>query len=235
MYNELMLKLSLFWEIAIVIMALVLGALAANSPLVRYDLQLVAAVFIVYVLGKRLFFRQNLFLYLEVLVFVFIVCFTVFSTGGIVSPFFFLFYFLLFALALIVEPAVSLVLTVGLVIWFISTTDYNLQLKQLLPVFSLPFIAPFAKYLGDLQRRYYRQKVLLKQLNKAVAKHEHVQAYEKEQTLMFLTTVLHRHLEDINDRLKNFLGDADLDYLKQKTKELAKVVDGFKEYVEKIN
>jgi len=230
-----MFKNSLGIEIFAVVLSFILAVLFSVSPLAQYDLQLVAALFIFYFFFKRFTPAKEKFVFVEVLIFVFIITSTVFSTGGINSPFFFLLYFLLFAIALILEPVSSLVLTIVMVIMFIGIADTNSGLRELLPVFSLPFIAPFAKYLGDLQRKYYRQKLQLKSLEKSKAKSVATQSFEKEQTLMFLTTVLHSHLEDVEEHLNNFLGDHDLEYLKDKTKELHKVVEGFRTYVEKIN
>ena len=221
-------------EIAGVVLALVVALLFSVSPLSQFDLQIVALLFIIYFFSKRFFFNRQGFIFFEALLFVFIIVSTVFSTGGVTSPFFFLLYFLLFAVALILEPVTGLVLTISLVIVLLGTADYR-SVRDLLPVLSLPFIAPFAKYLGDLQRRYFRQKEELKAVTEAKVKSEHVQRYEKEQTLIFLTTVFHRHLDEINDRLSNFLGDNDLEYLKGKVKKLEEVVNGFKDYVEKIN
>jgi len=230
-----MFKKSVGIEVLAVVVTFVLAVLFSVSPLAQYDLQLVALLFIFYFFYKRMTPAKEKFVFVEVLIFVFVITGTVFSTGAINSPFFFLLYFLLFAIALILEPITSLVLTIAMVITFLGIADTNSGLRDLLPVFSLPFIAPFAKYLGDLQRKYFRQKEQLKLLEKSKAKSVATQSFEKEQTLMFLTTVLHSHLQDVDERLKNFMGDTDLEYLKQKTKELENTVEGFRRYVEKIN
>lgn len=225
----------LLWQIGGVLITLVLALIFSLSPLARYDLQVMAFLFIVYFFAKRLFFQKIGFIYFEAWLFVFIICSTVFSTGGATSPFFFLLYFLLFALALILDPLVGLILTITLAILFFSIGNFQLELKQLLPVLSLPFIAPFAKYLGDLQRRYFQQKQEIKRLEKAKTKSDHLETYEKTQTFIFLNTVFQSHLEDFKDRLENFMGDADLDYLKSKVKELEKAFVNFKQYLEKLN
>ncbi|OGK64677.1 hypothetical protein A2313_02555 [Candidatus Roizmanbacteria bacterium RIFOXYB2_FULL_41_10] len=228
-------KKPLIFQIIGVVFTLVLAVIFSVSSLAKYDLQLVALLFIIYFFTKRRFGHSSGMLYFEAWLFVFIITSTVFSTGGVVSPFFFLLYFLLFAVALILDPLVGLVLTITLVIMFLSLSNFSANLKELLPVLSLPFIAPFAKYLGDLQRRYFQQKNELKHLEKARQKSNNLQAYEKEQTLIFLNTVFQSHLDDINDRLKNFMGDSDLEYLKHKVEELEKAFDSFEDYIEKLN
>ena len=226
---------NLVWQIGGVLVTLILALVFSVSSLAKYDLQVMALLFIVYFFAKRLFFNRVGFIYFEAWLFVFIICSTVFSTGGITSPFFFLLYFLLFALALILDPLVGLVLTITLVLLFFSMNNFQIELKQLLPVLSLPFIAPFAKYLGDLQKRYFQQKQEIKRLEKAKIKSDHLEAYEKTQTFIFLNTVFQSHLDDLKDRLENFMGDSDLDYLKSKVKELEKAFVNFKQYLEKLN
>lgn len=223
-----------FYETLAVVVTTVLAAVFAVSPLAKFDLQLVAVLFIFYVLFRKKLAQKSGFFILEAYVFIFIIVSVVFSTGGVRSQFFFLLYFLLFAGALVLEASTSLVLSLVLMIMFIATADYSMQLADLLPVLSLPFIAPFAKYLGDLQRHFFFQKQELLRLGKAKQRIEKTKIYQEEQTLIFLTTVLHRHLDDMKDRLENFLGDADLDYLKKKLKQLEELADKFKNYIEKI-
>lgn len=228
-------KKTLFFQIIAIVFTLILALVFSLSSLAQYDLQVVGLLFIIYFFSKRRFSGSQGFLYFEAWLFVFIITSTVFSTGGVNSPFFFLLYFLLFATALILDPMVGLVLTIVLVILFLSLTNFEANLKELLPVLSLPFIAPFAKYLGDLQQRYLRQKNEIRRLEKAKIKSDHLESYEKEQTLIFLSTVLRNHLDHLKDRLDNFMGDADLQYLKDKVKELEADFANFKKYLEKLN
>ncbi len=232
---KLMKNKSLIWQITGVLVTLFLALIFSISELARYDLQVMALLFIVYFFSKKLFFQKVGFIYFEAWLFVFIIAATVFSTGGAASPFFFLLYFLLFALALILDPLVGLILTITLVLLFFSVSNFELDLKQLLPVLSLPFIAPFAKYLGDLQKRYFRQKEELKRLEKAKMKTANLEAYQKTQTFLFLNTVFRSHLDDLKDKLNNFMGDGDLEYLKDKVKQLEQTFANFKEYLEKLN
>src|SRR3989338_1567852 len=141
----------------------------AYSPFAAYDLQVVASLFIIYFfLRKR--FHMSPFLYLiEALMFIFIVLMTVFGTGGISSPFFFLLYFLLFAVSLLLTGSISLILTLLLVVLFLFSSPSG-SIMEFIPVFSLPFIAPFAQYLGFLKIKYNRQRELLVQIEKKKAK-----------------------------------------------------------------
>ncbi len=234
MYNDFMPKSVIAVEIAGTFLATALALAFAGSSLAKYDLQLVAVLFIVYVLLKRLMMRSAGFFVLEAFIFIFIIVSTVFSSGGLQSPFFFLLYFLMFALALFFDSVTTLALTLTLLIYVIATADYSMQLRDLLPALSLPFIAPFAKYLGDLQRKSYRQSLEIKRLSRAKEKGEETMRYDQEQTLIFLTTVLYRHLDEMKERLDNFLGDEDLAYLRKKVKHLEGISEGFRRYVEKI-
>lgn len=204
------------------------------TPFAQYDLQLLGVIFICYFLFRNIFHRLSYFYVIETLVFIFIIVATVFSTGGVRSPFFFLLYFLLFASSLLLDSATSLVLTLVLIIGFLGTFDRSLTIQNLLPVFSLPFISPFAKYLGDMQRKYYLEKEEMERVIKSKKRLVVQKSYQEEQTLLFLTTALYRHLDELQDRANNFLGDQDLHFIKQKIKALQDLVKNFREYVEKI-
>jgi len=205
----------------------------ALSPFAQYDLQLIAVLFIIYMLLRKRLAQQPLFYLYESLGFIFIVLVAVFSTGGVTSPFFFLIYFLLFALVLLLDATSSVVLTLLLVIVFLTTSNTG-SLSELIPVFSLPFIAPFAQYLGMVRQKYAQQKQLVHTLEEKKSKVERTKNYQKEQTLLFLTTNLFRLNQDMKDRLDNFMGDADLQVLKDKVREVEALVHSFRDYVEKI-
>ncbi|PJE63396.1 hypothetical protein COU89_03540 [Candidatus Roizmanbacteria bacterium CG10_big_fil_rev_8_21_14_0_10_45_7] len=205
----------------------------ALSPFAQYDLQLIAVLFIIYMLLRKRLAQQPLFYLYESLGFIFIVLVAVFSTGGVISPFFFLIYFLLFALVLLLDATSSVVLTLLLVIVFLTTSNTG-SLSELIPVFSLPFIAPFAQYLGMVRQKYAQQKQLVHTLEEKKSKVERTKNYQKEQTLLFLTTNLFRLNQDMKDRLDNFMGDADLQVLKDKVREVEALVHSFRDYVEKI-
>lgn len=226
-------KLSFTVELFGVVITTFVALFFAYSPFAIYDLQVVACLFIAYYfLRKR--FHMSPFLYLiEALIFIFIVLMTVFGTGGMSSPFFFLLYFLLFAVSLLLTGSISLILTLLLVVLFLFSSPSG-SVIEFVPVFSLPFIAPFAQYLGFLKTKYTRQRELLGQIEKKKAKVERSKDYEKEQTLIFLTTTLHRQVEDVNERIINFMGDADLQYLRIKVKQIQGLIHEFREYVEKI-
>lgn len=226
-------KLSFTLELFGVIVTTFAALFFVYSPFGQYDLQVVALLFIVYFFIKKRYAMNPKLYLVEALMFVFIILTTVFGTGGATSPFFFLLYFLLFAVSLLLEGSISLVLTLLLVVIFLFSEPAG-SVLEFMPVLSLPFIVPFAQYLGFLKKKYTRQRELLHFIEKKKAKLEKSKEYEKEQTLIFLTTSLYRHIEDMNDRLANFLGDSDLEYLRKKMKQLEQLVHDFREYVEKI-
>jgi hypothetical protein len=227
-------KTILWIEVIGVVIASLLAIIFAGSFLAKFDLQIMAIFFIFYFFFRKFILRSRALYVLEVLVFVFVVVSTVLSTGGLQSPFFFLLYFLLFALSLLFEPITTLVLTLVLLVYFFAFGDHTLKLSSLLPLFSLPFVVPFAKYMGDLQQKSNRQKQELKNLVKAKQKLEKTKTFEQEQSLIFLTVVFYQHIYDIKERLNNFLGDEDLNYLKGKVKHLETLGQEFKKFMEKI-
>lgn len=220
-------------ELIGIVVTTFLALFFAFSPFAQYDLQLIAVLFIIYMVLRKRLAQQPLFYLYESLGFIFMVLVAVFSTGGVASPFFFLIYFLLFALVLLLDATSSVVLTLLLVIVFLTTSNTG-SLSELIPVFSLPFIAPFAQYLGMVRQKYAQQKQLMHKLEEKKMKVEHTKNYQKEQTLLFLTTNLFRLNQDMKERLDNFMGDADLQVLKDKVREVEALVHSFRDYVEKI-
>lgn len=221
-------------EIGSLVFTVILGALFSFSKLAQFDLQIVAILFIVYFFARKFFQKSSLLLLIEANIFVFIIVSLVFANGGVRSPFFFLLYFLLFASALVLDSTISLILTLVLVMIFILTLESGISFKELLPVLSLPLIAPFAKYMGDLKKHDYFHRQEINKLTKANERNKNLKQYTKEQTLIFLTTVLRRLLDDFNEKLDNFMGDDDLNFLKTQMKRIYETLKKFEDYVEKI-
>lgn len=80
----------------------------------------------------------------------------VFSTGAIYSPVFFLLYFLLFGVALLLEPLTAIYLAV-IVSFFLFFTEKKSLLNELLQLSSLFLIAPLATLFG---KQYLKIKSL---------------------------------------------------------------------------
>ena len=215
-------SLSLGIELIGLITVTLLALFYSYSPLIKYDMQIVAGMLIVFFIARRFFHDKKYFYFAEALLFVFITLAVVFTTGGIHSPFFFLLYFLLFALVIVLDSASSIILTLLLVVLFLTTQE-GTGIGDYIPVLSLPFVVPFAQYLGYLRKKAHERERIERKFQE-----------EKQETLLFLTTTLFRHVEDIRMRLDDFRGDMDLLYVREKVEKLKELVHRFVHYVEKI-
>ncbi len=182
-----------------------------KTSLVNYDIEIGALLFLILYFGKKIIPQKTNFL--ESIIFTLIVLIVINSTGGINSPFFFLIYFLLFSLSLLLEPIVSLTLSLSLIIFFLIFSPPTEDFKNLLPIFSLAFLTPFALYLG-------KEYLLVQKTKKKLT-------YFKEDTLLFLSLILKNHLKSIKETIENFTGDHQLEKIKKHIGQMEKLIEKF--------
>jgi hypothetical protein len=198
----------------ILIFTIALGFLFPKSVLVSYDLQIAASLFIFFFLVKKLALPNSpKTRLLESVIFTLIVLLIVNTTGSIRSPFFFLIYFLLFSLSLLLEPIISMVTSLTLIIFFLLSLEKDQNFSVLLPIFSLAFITPFALFLG---KEYEENQKLKAKSQKS-----------KEETFLFLSLILKNHLKNIAAAAENFLGDHQLSIIKKQTEKMEKLIEKF--------
>lgn len=208
--------MSLVLTHAIILIVAVVGAfLLAKTLPPQYDIYVISLLFIIYYLQKHLFPEQKVYRLADSVIFTLIIMLIVFSSGGIESSLFFLTYFLIFALALLLEPIISITTTTAIVIVFLLTINLNTQdsIKSLIPLITLPFLVPFALFLG----KEYRNNLL--------------NSYEKMESFIFLSTVIKGHISKISEVTENFTGDQDLDHIKQITRRMEKLIEKYEESV----
>lgn len=196
----------------ILIIAIALAFIFPKTALAQYDMQIAAALFLIFFVGKKITSSSKSRL-LESVVFTLIVLLIVNSTGGVNSDMFFLVYFLLFSLSLLLEPVISITTTLTLVIFYLVSLPKGADLKQLIPIFSLAFLTPFAMFIGE----EFRQ---IKILEKTIVKN-------KENTFLFLSLILKNHLKSIKRALENFMGDHELSQIKKHTKEMERLINKY--------
>jgi len=198
----------------ILVLTIVLAFIFPKTNLAQYDLQISAGLFIVLYLSKNFFISKNTYSRLiESVIFTLIIMGVVNSTGGLTSPFFFLVYFLLFSLALILEPIISITTTVTLIIFFLLNLPSNQDFKTLIPIISLAFITPFAMFMGQ-------EKVESDKLKDKSEK-------TKEDTFLFLSLLLKNHLKNIKEAAQNFVGDHQLEIIKKSARQMEKQIEKF--------
>ena len=201
---------------AIILSFTILGAfLFIKTDLKNYDLQITAALFIILYLTKKIIVPNSNSRLIESVIFTFVILTIVNSTGALDSPFYFLIYFLLFATSLLLEPIISIVVTINLIVYFLLSLPADQNFKQLLPIISLAFLTPFAMYLG----KQYQE------LQKAKIKSQRSQ----QDTYLFLSLIIRNHLKNIKNATENFLGDQQLGTIRKNVDRIERLIEKFEQ------
>lgn len=197
----------------ILIICIVLAFVFPQTPLAAYDIEIAAGLFVLLFIARRFsFFSKKTHLF-ESVIFTFIIVGVVTTTGSLQSPYFFLIDFLLFALTLLLEPIIPIIITITLMLFFIFTLSGSATVIQLLPIFSLALMTPFALILGN----EYEETKRLKNSMSA----------QTENTYLFLSLMLKNHLREIQNSIDNFVGDHELSSIKRQVRNMEKLIDMF--------
>lgn len=194
----------------ILVLAIVFAFLFAKSPFAQFDLQFAAILFIILFLVKRFVKTTRIF---EAIIFTLIVFVIVNTTGGLESQFFFLTYFLLFALALLIEPVESIIATLTSVLFFLIYFPQEKPLDSMIPLLSLALLTPFAMFMGQEFMKSERLKVENEKLQ--------VDAF------LFLSLTMKNHLKNIKEAVENFMGDKELGEIKKASRNMEKMIEKF--------
>ena len=208
----------------ILVFTIAFSFLLTKTAFYQYDLQITALIFIIYFLGKKIASQSSKNIRLsdrltdyhrsfDAVIFTLIILNIVNSTGATQSPLFFLNYFLIFALALLLEPVISITATLTLVIFYLLSLPPDQSLKQLLPIFSLPFLTPFALLLGQEHIKIQKLKVKNQKL--------------KEDNFLFLSLIIKNHLKIIKEAVENFTGDHELEQINKSTQRIEKLIEKY--------
>ncbi len=197
----------------ILIVCIALSFVFPQTPLAAYDIEIAAGLFVVLFFARRINLFSRRTRLLESTVFTLIIMVVVNTTGGLHSEFFFLIYFLLFALTLLLEPIIPIIMTLALMIFYLFTLPANSSLSHLLPIFSLACMTPFALILGNEYEETLRLEKSMKQ--------------QKEDTYLFLSLMMKNHLNHIKKSIDNFLGDHELSQIRKQVHSMEKLIDMF--------
>lgn len=180
------------------------------------ELQFVALVFAVYFIFKKLsssLLKGAFIDSIDSIAFTLVFVHIVLTTGGLQSDYFFLLYFLIFALSLMLEPIISVTTTLAIVLLFFITGPFEESLIHIIPLLSLPLLTPFALMLGN---QYKKEQLVEKKL-----------ASEESDSNLFIFLIVKGHLKTIEDALRNFNGDDELATIKRTVKRLHKLIDDY--------
>ena len=202
------------------IVAVVLAFFWTSNPsLSYYTLQLIA-VFVVFFFINQIISRhrrQKINLTIDSVVFTMIILLLVISTGGLTSSLFFLIYFLMFGLALLFEPLITVSLTVAMVLFFLFTPSQTEPMKEILQLFSLILITPVALFFGKQYLKVLVDEEKIKILEEESEIMEGDIKKEETDILLWTSLELKSHLADILDETSQLL--ADISHLTSNQKE----------------
>lgn len=195
----------------ILIAAILISFAFGKTDFVQYDVQISAFLFIILYCIKRFVVpKDSVSRLIESVIFTLVVLFTVNATGGIHSPFFFLIYFLLFALSLLLQPVISITTTIALIIVFMMSLPENQSFNTLLPLFSLALLTPFALFMGQ---EYIKNEKL------------------EQDSLLFLSLVIKDHIKKIEEIVDNFTGKDNVHEIKEETQRMEKLIEKYEKSI----
>lgn len=210
-------------HICVLIFVLTAAFLVSLTPIKNYYLEISAVLVLGYIGVRRIVSSSAISPDLRGLIyasiFAFIAMYTVLSSGGLQSPYFFLLFFLIFALSILLDPIVSLVVSIAIMFlftWHLSTT---FKLEDVVPLISLPFLVPFAIFLGKEHQE-------LMTVQKAQEK-------DTSNMFLFLSIVIKGHLDAVHDLVMNFRGDHDLSAMSRILKRTKRLIDQFEEEIKR--
>ncbi|MDP3955561.1 MAG: hypothetical protein Q8Q15_04355 [bacterium] len=223
---------------AFLVLSIVLTfAWTKNPTLSLYTLQATAVLVLVY-FANQFFGRHRGFgLAIDGLIFTTITLLLVSQTGGLASPLFFLFYLLLFGLALFFEPIPTLVFSIMLVAFFAGQAK---NLEGIVQLASLVIITPLALFFGKQYVQLLEKEKeikLLEQKKKSLSREVEMQ---EEDTLLWLSLSFSERVTEILDNSSNLLAGISkltttqkegLQKIHESAKRLLKLGDKLKEKI----
>lgn len=156
----------------------------SNPGLSLYNLQLIALFVIFYFLSHFLSRSAPLTSTIDAIIFTIVILLLVSSTGGLSSPLFFLIYFLLFAVSLLFEPLITLVLTAAIFVFFWPNP---LVFNSLIQLFSVLLILPLSVFLGRQYLKVLEAHQEIKILKKESQKLEKAITSQETDSLLWLS------------------------------------------------
>lgn len=203
------------------ITAVIVAFFWTSSPVLSvYTLQL-TAVFVLLFFANQFFARHRKKEFnrtLDAVVFTMVVLLLVVSTGGLTSPLFFLVYFLMFGLALLFEPLITVSLAVAMVLFFFVTPTKQEMTAEIFQLVSLLLITPLALFFSTQYLKLLESEEKIKILKEEVEVTERQIEKEETDVLLWSSLELKRNLTEILDEVSNLLSDIGRLTVNQKEK-----------------
>lgn len=196
-----------FFHLVYLFIAVTLTWVWTNHPTLSfYNLQLIAALIIVWFIKTRLSLRKKSLAdqSIDASIFTIVVLLLVFSTGGAGSPLFFLLYFLLFGLSFLFEPVITITLVFTLFTFLAPTVKTVNEVASLLSLF---LITPLALFFGQIHLKNLVAEKKIKFYKKSWLKGEDHLEKQETNTLMWLSLKLKPGLEEVLDKVSQLMAD----------------------------
>lgn len=191
-----------------------------------YQVEIIALAFILYVIVRKIKHRHHPSTtmsrnhYFDTHILTLVLLTSVLSTGGLGSPYFFLMYFLMFGIALLVEPLTSACATIAMVFLFIPYLSDSFQTIHIVSLLSLPLMVPFALLVGSA---YKTRELLQAELHQAKKETSTVET----DALMFVSTIVRSHVDSLIDYAQDYTPDSKMAEIRGTARRLRKLIDTF--------
>jgi signal transduction histidine kinase len=192
----------------------------ANPVLSAFTLQLIAILIILYFLNR--FWQKKKFgvtMAIDGLIFTLVSLLLVAETGGLSSPLFFILYILLFGLALLYEPLITLIFSLTLSIFFYPQIE---NIANLVQIIGLLLIMPIALFFGRQYLKLLEEEQKIRILETKKKSLEKEVTHQEQETLLWLDLAFKEHLSKILEESANML--ADLSHLTKEQRERLKII-----------
>jgi len=184
-----------------------------NSNLSDLSLQFISFVVIVFFitqfLGEKSEFLKNNKSTIDFILLTLVVFLIIFSTGGLLSPVFFLVYFLLFAVSLLFEPTAALSLATISSIFLLLNPRKEL-FSELLQLSSLFLISPLALAFGSQYIKILQNNEKIRVLADEGKVLEEKVMIQEQEVHQWTSQKLSRMLTQIQTRIKILLSDPNI-------------------------
>ncbi len=144
------------------LLSFVLVFIWQQTPLSGYTIQIIGFLTIIYLISSFVTSKKikqiSLGGPLEMFVLNIIILLFVFATGGISSNFFFLLYFLLFALVFVFQPETIVSFLIGIILLFLPDTLRDDVMNNFIRIGSLILVSPLAYFFGKGYQKASNQK-----------------------------------------------------------------------------
>jgi len=190
----------------------------SNPTLSYYTLQIITLFVLLFfgnqVIGRKKRSRTNLII--DAVVFTLIVFLLIGSTGGLTSPLFFLTYFLMFGLAILFEPLVTLSLALALIVLFFLTTKPENMLTEIVQLASLLMVTPLALFFSRQYINYLKDEEKIEILTEEENRLETEVKKDENEVTVWETTKFKNSIVNLLNHVSLMLSDVSQLSLNQK-------------------